>query len=254
MIGIVGYSGFVGRNLSEQLSDDYIGFNSNNINEITNYSFEELYISAVQAKKWWANQNPNDDKKLIDELLSQLSNVKANRVIMISTVDVYDPPLNADEETPISESIHPYGANRFYAEQKVKALFDKVHIIRLQGLVANNLSKNIVYDLKHKNMLDVIDPDSSLQWYPLSRLNDDINIVLEHDIPLINLSVKPIQTNQIVELANLSPEELTQISKKEGASVRYDVTSRYSHLWGNTGGYIVSAEQALDTIKEYFSS
>ena len=253
MNGLVGFTGFVGQNIKRSLDADSFLFNSSNIGDIANKTFDILYISAIQAKKWWANQNPKEDKQLIDNLLSHLENVSAERVVFISTVDVYQPPLNADEDTALNADIHAYGANRLYAEERVKSLFQKVHIVRLQGLVASNLSKNVVFDLKNKNILETINPSSTLQWYPLQRLYSDINIVIDNDIELINLSVEPIETQQIIDIASLSPEERKLTSSKPAAPVHYNVTSKHASHFGGRDGYIVSAKESLAAIAQYFS-
>lgn len=252
--GVIGYSGFVGDNLIKSFISKIDKFNSKNISEIKEKEFGTLYITAIQAKKWWANQNAEEDKALIDGLFEHLSTVKANKVVFISTVDVYQPPLNADEDTPSNKDIHAYGANRLYAEEKIKLLFDDVHIIRLQGLVANNLTKNIVFDLKNKNILETINPESALQWYPLSRLNSDIEKVIEHNIPLINLSVEPVKTQDIINIAPLTAAEKAIVSTKPVAPAFYDVKSKYAKLFGGNNGYIVSAEESLAEIQKYFES
>lgn len=250
---VVGYTGFVGSNLINNLNGDVETFNSKNIDDIEGKSFGVLYISAIQAKKWWANQNSLEDKKLIDDLLLKLRGVSAKRVVLISTVDVYQPPLNANEDTVSDADIHPYGFNRLYAEESVRRLFETVHIVRLQGLVANNLSKNVIFDLKNKNMLESINQNSSLQWYPLDRLGADLNIVIANNIPLINLSVEPLLTKTIVGLADLSDEEKQLLSSNPSRRVSYDVKSKYDTLFGGENGYIVSAEESLMFIKAYLS-
>ena len=253
-IGLIGSTGFVGSNLCSKLNSNSKLFNSKNIQEITEQKFDVLYITAIQAKKWWANQNAEEDKALIDGLFEHLNTVTANKVVFISTVDVYQPPLNADEDTPSNKDIHAYGANRLYAEEKIKSLFEDVHIIRLQGLVANNLTKNIVFDLKNKNILETINPESALQWYPLSRLNSDIEKVIEHNIPLINLSVEPVKTQDIINIAPLTAGEKAIVSTKPAAPAFYDVKSKYAELFDGKNGYIVSAEESLAEIEKYFES
>lgn len=253
-VGLVGYTGFVGTNIKNEFKTNIDCYNSKNITTIEKAEFSTLYISAIQAKKWWANQNTEEDKVLIDELFEHLSTVKANKVVFISTVDVYQPPLNADEDTPSNKDIHAYGANRLYAEEKIKSLFEDVHIIRLQGLVANNLTKNIVFDLKNKNILETINPESALQWYPLSRLNSDIEKVIEHNIPLINLSVEPVKTQDIINIAPLTAAEKAIVSTKPAAPAFYDVKSKYAELFDGKNGYIVSAEESLAEIQKYFES
>jgi nucleoside-diphosphate-sugar epimerase len=253
-IGLIGHTGFVGTNIKNEFKASIECYNSKNISEIKEEDFSTLYISAIQAKKWWANQNAEEDKALIDELFEHLNTVKANKVIFISTVDVYQPPLNADEDTPSNKDIHAYGVNRLYAEEKVKSLFDDVHIIRLQGLVANNLTKNIVFDLKNKNILETINPDSALQWYPLSRLYSDIEKVIERNIPLINLSVEPVKTQDIINIAPLTADEKAIVSTKPMNPAFYDVKSKYAELFDGKNGYIVSAEESLAEIQKYFKS
>ncbi|MDI3244592.1 NAD-dependent epimerase/dehydratase family protein [Pseudoalteromonas agarivorans] len=252
--GLIGSTGFVGSNICCGLENGSKLFNSKNIQEITDQKFDVLYITAIQAKKWWANQNAEEDKALIDGLFEHLETVKANKVVFISTVDVYQPPLNADEDTPSNKDIHAYGANRLYAEEKVKSLFVDVHIIRLQGLVANNLTKNIVFDLKNKNILETINPESALQWYPLSRLNRDIEKVIEHNIPLINLSVEPVKTQDIINIAPLTADEKAIVSTNPMNPAFYDVKSKYAELFDGKNGYIVSAEESLAEIQKYFKS
>jgi nucleoside-diphosphate-sugar epimerase len=253
-VGLIGYTGFVGANIKAEFENQLYCYNSKNISEIEEEEFSTLYISAIQAKKWWANQNAEEDKALIDELFEHLNTVKANKVIFISTVDVYQPPLNADEDTSSNKDIHAYGANRLYAEEKIKSLFDDVHIIRLQGLVANNLTKNIVFDLKNKNILETINPESALQWYPLSRLYSDIEKVIEHNIPLINLSVEPVKTQDIINIAPLTADEKAIVSTKPMNPAFYDVKSKYAELFDGKNGYIVSAEESLAEIQKYFKS
>lgn len=254
IIGLVGHTGLVGSNLKKNLGENTEKYNSSNITKIKNKTFNILYISAIQAKKWWANQNPLEDKALIDALFEKLNNVKANKVIFISTVDVYQPPINANEDTLNGKDIHAYGTNRLYAEDRVKELFNDVHIIRLQGLVADNLTKNVIFDLKNKNILDTVNPESSLQWYPLNRLYSDIEKVIDNNIPLINLSVEPIKTKEIINIAPLTQGDKSILSTNPTPPVFYDVKSKYADLFGGKNGYIVSAEESLSEIKKYLNS
>lgn len=253
-IGLIGYTGLVGSNLKAGFNESVALYNSKNITTIQDVEFSTLYISAIQAKKWWANQNPEEDKLLIDELLAQIDTVKAERVVFVSTVDVYQPPQNADEDTPSNKDIHAYGANRLYAEDKIKSLFKNVHIIRLQGLIANNLTKNLLFDLKNKNILETINPLSTLQWYPLSRLNKDIETVIKNEVPLINLSVEPIKTKDIIDITPFSDTEKVIISTKPTNPVFYDVRSKYYKLFQGKNGYIVDAKESLSEIQKYFNS
>ncbi|GAB2502975.1 NAD-dependent epimerase/dehydratase family protein [Microbulbifer agarilyticus] len=256
-VGIIGHTGFVGSNLLQQLEkecEDVHKFNSKNIETIVGQSFDELYVSAIQAKKWWANQNEQLDLDLIVRLVDQLRFVSAKRVIFISTVDVYDPPVGATESTAIEKVGHAYGKNRLIAEQLMMEIFPCIHIVRLQGLVGKNLSKNIIYDLKMRNRLEHIPLDSSFQWYPLEMLYSHIKIIIENNLSLVNLSVEPISTQDVVGLADLSDPELDLVGTENAAQIEYNVTSMYSENFESAAtGYVVSRERSISAIKNYFT-
>src|SRR6185436_17101113 len=99
MRGLIGHTGFVGSNLARQTRFDAT-FNSSNIESIAGQEFELLVIAGVRAEKWIANANPEQDMAAIDRLLAPLKNAKARQVVLISTVDVFVPPIEVDESTP----------------------------------------------------------------------------------------------------------------------------------------------------------
>ena len=107
--------------------------------------------------------------------------------------------------------------------------------------------------MKNKNILDTINPASTLQWYPLSRLNKDISTVIANDLKLVNLSVEPLTTQQIIDVAPLSGAERAIVASNPSNKVAYDVKSKYASQFGGSNGYIVGASESLDEIKRYFS-
>lgn len=252
---IIGYTGLVGSNLLSQLQaskkEQLDLYNSSNINESANKEYDLVYVSAIQAQKWWANQNPEQDKALIESLLLMLAKIRCRKLILISTVDVYDPPTTGDENTSINDDIHAYGKNRRFAEIEITKLFPNSTIIRLPGLIAPNLKKNILFDLKNKNQIHSINANSVLQWYPLSRLSHDIDIVLKENLSLINLSVEPISTIDIVKYArDISVKQLNHNLPQ----VSYNIRSIHSNLFGGNNGYCVSKLESLNGIVAYLES
>lgn len=256
-IGLVGYTGFVGQHILKGLqgvSAELKLYNSSNIKEIHGERFDTLFISAIQAKKWWANKNPIQDKRLIEKLMADLRTVTAKTVVFISSVDVYDPPTKGNESTILITDIHPYGANRLMAEKVINEMFSNVHIVRLQGLVGEGLQKNYIYDLRMNNNLDSVNTNTALQWYPMDRLMADINIIIENNIPLINLAVEPVETQEILSfLANRKIIKNDDIGYK-GHRVTYNIKSNYSHLFKGKDGYIVSKEESLNGIMNYMEA
>jgi nucleoside-diphosphate-sugar epimerase len=162
---LIGYTGFVGSNLSRQLDFDAY-YNSSNIAEIRGREFDFVVIAAVQAKKWWANQHPDKDWSMIELLLTELATMVARQIVLISTVDVLPPIAGADESfDPHGHANHTYGQNRLHFEDAVRRLHETVTIIRLPGLFGPGLRKNIIYDLLNNNQVEKINPGSRVQYY-----------------------------------------------------------------------------------------
>ena len=68
MDAIVGYSGFVGLNLLNQIEEENISlYNSKNIEGIRGKDFNRVYFSGMPANKWFINQNPEEDTKLVEK-------------------------------------------------------------------------------------------------------------------------------------------------------------------------------------------
>lgn len=84
----------------------------------------------------------------INILLNHLQKVKARKFILISTIDVYDKPVDVDENTIINvQGLQPYGLHRYYVENWVKSNFDDYLILRLPALFGKGLKKNFIFDL-----------------------------------------------------------------------------------------------------------
>jgi hypothetical protein len=150
MNGLIGYTGFVGGNLDKQTDFDK-KYNSSNISEIEGEEFDLLVCAGIRAQKWFANKNPKKDLEDIKDLLKHLENVEADNFVLISTIDVYDKPIDINENYTIKkDKLEPYGKNRYYAEQWIKNNFDDSLIIRLPALFGNGLKKNFIYDLIHR--------------------------------------------------------------------------------------------------------
>ena len=85
---LIGYSGFIGSNLIN-LKKNFDLYNSKNIKKIKRKSYNSIYCAGTYSKIWLAKKNPGKDKKNLDNLISNLSNVKAKRFFLISTCEVF---------------------------------------------------------------------------------------------------------------------------------------------------------------------
>jgi hypothetical protein len=144
---LIGYTGFVGSNLHQQFTFNDL-YNSKNIHEIVNKSYDEVYCAGVRAQKWLANAQPQEDLDLIKSLIENIKQAKIKRFVLISTIDVYPNPVEVDEDSQIDETKQStYGRNRYYLEQWVMRYFEDYLIVRLPGLFGQNLKKNFIYDM-----------------------------------------------------------------------------------------------------------
>lgn len=245
---LIGYTGLVGSNIARQ-ADFNEFYNSKNIDLIQGRTFDLVVCAGVPAVKWWANQNPEQDLKIIQDLAEKLKTVRTKHFVLISTVDVYLEPIGVDEHTAIdAASIAPYGKHRLMLEQDLRSTFEDLHVIRLPGLFGQGLKKNILFDMLCGNILEKINPASSFQWYPLSRIWPDIQIVIEQNLPLVNFSVEPILSQQIKQ--RFFP--LLEVGSNPFPQTEYDMRSIFSSKFGgDESGYFMNAQSVLDEMHRW---
>lgn len=238
---LIGHTGFVGSTLARQFSftDHY---NSQNITEIVGKTYDLIVCAAAPGVKWKANQEPMADKASIDHLITQLNQVTAAECVLISTVDVYPVIAGVDETTVIDQSqLQPYGLHRLQLENTLKTLFSKVTICRLPALFGEGLKKNFIYDLIQNQMLEYTHPDSTFQFYNLTHLWSDIQMLRQNSISLMNFVTEPLQAKAIAKAAldlELTPSATAKI-------VSYDLHTQHAAVLGGTGHYIASASTVL---------
>ena len=199
---LVGYTGFVGSNLCHDYNFDAL-FNSKNIEDAYDQNPDLLVYAGVPAQKFLANQNPLEDKKIIENAIYNIKKIKPKKVILISTIDVYKNPNSITEDEQFLASDEAYGKNRLYLEEWVKNNFTDYLIVRLPALYGDNLKKNFIFDLinfipkmiKEDKFLELSSKNDELKQYYLKMNNGfyklkDINLVEENKLKkiLINLN------------------------------------------------------------------
>ena len=249
MTALIGYTGFVGATLNASIGPSH-RYCSSNIDEIRGQSFNHVICAGVQAMKWWANQHPAEDLAGIDHLLDALSEVKAERFTLISTIDVYPAPRGVDETTLISKvGHHAYGLNRLHVEQWITNHFPKVAILRLPGLFGPGLKKNVIFDMIHDNGLEKIHPDGVFQYYDTRRLGGDIEQVWKSEIGLLNVSTEPVGTSEIRD--RFFPGKV--LGGEGPPPLSYDMHSIHASVRGGRSGYLYSREQVLLDLDDYLT-
>lgn len=144
---LVGDTGFVGSNLCANMVFDKT-YNSKNVEEAFGSKPNMLIYAGVKGTKFLANKFPNEDKQNILNAINNIRLINPKKIVLISTVDVYD-NLNQKNEDYVIDStkLHTYGKNRYELEKWVINNINDYHILRLPAIYGLNLKKNFIHDL-----------------------------------------------------------------------------------------------------------
>lgn len=241
---LVGYTGFVGSNLKSHHRFDY-RYNTKNIVSAFDIDHKLVVYSGVYSKKYVANQNPDNDLNHIKDTILNIEKMAPEKLVLISTVDVYPNAVNVDEDTEIEdEKLQAYGRNRHFLENWVKDMMSDHLIIRLPALYGNNLSKNFIYD-----MVTIIP----------TMIKGNTYLSLEKQYPkLTNFYTK--QDNGFFKVKNLSETERIRLKDFFG-SISFNALSftdsrnsyqfyNLSSLWGHIQNALSENIRLLNVVTE----
>jgi len=176
---LVGSTGFVGSNLNNSFPFDGL-YNSKNIEEAFGIHPDLLVYAGVSAKKYMANQFPEQDRNMIDNAINNIKQINPKKLVLISTIDVYNVPYQVDEDTSIElVGLPSYGLHRYYLEQWVEENIEDYSIVRLPGLYGQKIKKNFIYDLIHiipsmlkeSKFMELKEKNSMIEQYYLAQDN-----------------------------------------------------------------------------------
>ena len=246
---LIGHTGFIGGNLLAA-GGFARTYNSQNIHSLAGERFGEIVCAGISAVKWVANKEPEADWAGIQRLLDMLAQVRAERFVLISTIDVYPDPAQAlDEDAELARlsSNEPYGRHRQAVEQWVTERFPVCSIVRLPALFGAGLKKNALYDLLNGNQIEKINPASTFQWYPTDRLSGDLARIAGAGLGVVNLFTEPVAMRDI--LVRFFPE--ARVGSEAGPAVHYALRTKHAMLFGGTPPYVMSAGQVLTAIGNF---
>ncbi|MBV4282172.1 NAD-dependent epimerase/dehydratase family protein, partial [Bacteroides caccae] len=110
--------------------------------------FNILVYSGVRAEMFLANKFPEKDFEVIENAIENIKKINPKRVVLISTIAVYNQPFDVDEDTVINEEESTtYGRNRRILEVWVEQNYKDSLVVRLPGIYGINLKKNFLYDM-----------------------------------------------------------------------------------------------------------
>lgn len=243
---LIGHTGFVGGNLAREHGFDAF-FNSKNIDEIVGRSFDLVVCSGAPAEKWKANAEPERDLDNIERLTRALEQINAERLVLISTIDVFLSPAGVDEDSPTpTAGLHAYGRNRRLLEELVASRFEAL-IVRLPALYGRGLKKNVIYDFLHDNDVHKIDSRGVFQFYDVHRLWRDIEVGLSNALSLVHLATEPVSVADVAR-AGFGLEFTNEVAPMPA---RYDMHSKHATLFGGMGPYVESKLDELAGIAEF---
>lgn len=243
---LIGHTGFVGGVVRRAHAFDAM-YNSSSIESIRGRSFDLVVCAAAPAEKWRANQDPDADLANLTGLMRCLEEVDAGHFVLVSTVDVYPSPMEVDEDTSIdADGGAPYGRHRYRLERFCAGRFDTT-IIRLPALFGPGLKKNAIFDLIHDNRVGLINPDSTFQFYDLSRVWGDIGRVRDLGLALVNIATEPLSMRDIARDA--FGLDFENPAAPEPA--HYDFRSRYAELFGGRDGYLYDRGQVMADLTDF---
>jgi len=245
--GLIGHTGFVGSTLKKQHQFDSF-FRSTDIQTIANREFKLIVCAGAPAKKWLANQRPDEDRKSIEKLINSLSTVRCNQFVLISTVDVFSSPNGVDESSVVETAgLHPYGLHRRELETFVEHQFSTSLVLRLPGLVGPGLRKNIIYDIHNNNDVAKIDSRSVFQFYPMVNLWSDLQKALGLGISLLHLTAEPLSVRQVSEEGFGIPFD----NPIADCPPRYDFQTALASKMEGEGRYTYSKRESLQAVRAY---
>ena len=247
-VALLGYTGFVGGYL-KAIFPSAAMYNSSNISEISGESFDLLLISAMPAEKWKVNKFPEQDKENLEKLKNTLLSVDSRQAVLISTVDVFECPIGVlESDTPTCSESQAYGTNRRDFEKFIESKFPQTWIVRLPGLVGPGLKKNVIFDLKNKKPTSAVPINTVFQFYPMNRLQRDLQIVMNSSPGVFHLAVEPLSVNEICDEFEL---DKSAFALPNSAAAFYDFRTEKAVNWGQEGQYLVSKNECLEAIGNY---
>lgn len=237
---LIGSTGFVGGHLARSHPFE-VQVHRPTLPNIAGLETDLLVCAGLPAEKWRANKEPAADWANMAELAQALATVTAQRAVLVSTIDVYQPAVDVDERSPGQfNGQGAYGAHRAWFEAFFRSQFPEALLLRLPGLFAPDLRKNLIYDLLHgrSDQWVGVNPSSTFQFFDVAKTWDIISWAQTSGISLLNVSSEPVTAQDVADLFGVT---LTATS----AQARYDMRSIHADAFGGSDGYLFSRQSVL---------
>ncbi len=203
---------------------------------------DEAVVVAPTSKRL-----SRSDLRLQGEALANALIRSAGRVILVSSIDVYLSRGLPFDEAYTGVATEPARSPLALFEQTIAALGKRAISLRLADPFGP-------YMRGHGTVL--LDKDATRinrvairQWYPIWRLESDIARARDLDVASVNLCTEPLPMRSVLD--RLFPGQLGFVRTPAPYS---RVRTRYAEYFGGASGYIMRAEDVLDTIVRYVTA
>jgi hypothetical protein len=180
------------------------------------------------------------------EALAKALNKSAGRVVLLSSIDVYSSRGFPFDEASAGNGL-PGRISLASFEQSIGSLGKRAIILRLPdpfGPYMRGISSVLLdQDASRINRVAI------RQWYPVWRLEGDIALAGQIDAPLVNLCPEPLTMRAVLD--KLFPGQMGYVRTPAPYS---RVRTRYAEHFGGSSGYIMTADEVLNTIVQYVNA
>ncbi len=246
---LVGHTGFVGGNLAAAHSFDAL-YNSANIEQSFGADIGLVVYCGMPGDARPADADPETDLARARQAMQNIERMKPERLVLLSTVDVYGKPAGVYEDSPAGgEGLSPYGSNRLALEGWVHEAWPEATVLRLPAVFGRGLQRNFIFDMLRggRDALRRTDSRALFQFYDLAQLWGDVNRCLKLGLPLVNLATAPVEAGALHHA--LFGEEYE--NHLQGPPPRYDVRTRYGREFGGHDDYIADQTEVIACIAKF---
>ena len=179
-------------------------------------SFDIVINANGNSKRFWANQNPQEDfSASTASVIQSIFDFPCSIYIYFSSPDVYENHTKAECTKEYGwinpEKLQPYGFHKYLSELIVKKYKEKFIILRPSMILGSNLKKGPIYDILQNKPL-YITLQTKLQFITTQAISEIIEIILKKSIDNITLNIGGTENFSFTKIQDYFDQKI-QISK-----------------------------------------
>ena len=132
-------------------------------------------------------------------------------------------------------------------EKEVKEAYEDMHngFYRLKEMDRKKqIQLKKIFEEINFTALNFTDSRSKFQFYPLSRLENDIKIALTQKLKCLNITTAPLNVAKIYNMV----KNKEWVNEFLAEPKKYNFLSKHAKLFGGSNGYFMSEEESLKSI------